>query len=77
MFTCHSAREIFSTHTGPMQDDEPHGWLALTRKPQESIAIGDDITVSVVQIKGGSVRLAIRAPRDVIVLRSELLEVDD
>jgi carbon storage regulator len=46
--------------------------LILTRKVGESVAIGDDIQVSVVEIKGTQVKLGIRAPRDVMVHREEI-----
>lgn len=46
--------------------------LVLARKLGESIEIGDGIRVSVVQVKGGRVRIAIDAPREVSVRRSEL-----
>lgn len=46
--------------------------LILTRKVGESVAIGDDIQVSVVEIKGTQVKLGIRAPRDVSVHRQEI-----
>jgi len=46
--------------------------LILTRKVGESVAIGDDIQVSVVEIKGTQVKLGIRAPRDVTVHRQEI-----
>jgi carbon storage regulator len=46
--------------------------LILTRKVGESIAIGDDIQVSVVEIKGTQVKLGIRAPKDVTVHREEI-----
>ncbi len=48
--------------------------LILQRKPGESLVIGGDVTVSVVSIEGGRVRLAISAPPEVSILRSELLE---
>ncbi|EAX46813.1 carbon storage regulator, CsrA [Thermosinus carboxydivorans Nor1] len=48
--------------------------LALTRKCGERIVIGDNITVTVVDVKGDSVRLAIDAPRDVKVWRGELYD---
>ena len=48
--------------------------LILQRKPGESLVIGEDITVSVVSIEGGRVRLAISAPQEVPILRSELLD---
>lgn len=51
--------------------------LVLSRKANESIHIGNDITVTVVQVAGNRVRLAIDAPPHVRILRSELeLEVD-
>lgn len=46
--------------------------LVLTRKAGESICIGDDIEVRIVAVRGQKVRLAIEAPRDVGVRRSEL-----
>ncbi|MDD3223531.1 MAG: carbon storage regulator CsrA [Clostridium sp.] len=46
--------------------------LVVTRKKNESILIGDNIEVVVVKIDDGSVKLAIKAPRDVTILRSEL-----
>ncbi len=47
--------------------------LVLTRKPQEKIRIGDDITITVIKTKGQGVRLGIEAPTDIPVLRGELL----
>lgn len=52
------------------------GYLILSRKEQESIKIGDDIEVIVVQIQPGRVRLAVKAPKEVSVLRRELWEAD-
>ena len=46
--------------------------LVLTRKPNQSIMIGDDIEVSVLSTSGEKVRLGIRAPRDVPVFRKEV-----
>lgn len=46
--------------------------LILQRKAGESLFIGKDICVSVVSIESGRVRLAIDAPQDVPILRSEL-----
>lgn len=48
--------------------------LILTRKPGESILIGDDISVTVLMVKGNQVRIGINAPRDIIVVRDELLK---
>jgi carbon storage regulator len=52
--------------------------LILTRKVGESVAIGDDIQISVVEIKGTQVKLGIRAPRDITVHREEIyLKIQD
>lgn len=47
--------------------------LVLTRKLMEKLFIGDDICVTVVRLEGGQVRLGIEAPRDVPVVRAELV----
>ena len=46
--------------------------LIITRRVEEAIQIGDDVTVQVSRIKGNQVALAIDAPEDVKVLREEL-----
>jgi carbon storage regulator len=46
--------------------------LILTRKVGETVAIGDDIQISVVEIKGTQVKLGIRAPKNVEVHREEI-----
>jgi carbon storage regulator CsrA len=48
--------------------------LVLSRKPNQSIRIGNNINITVVRIKGNTIQLGIDAPRDVHVVRSELLE---
>ena len=48
--------------------------LILQRRIGESLMIGEEIRVSVVSIEGGRVRLAISAPPEVSILRSELLD---
>ena len=48
--------------------------LILQRKPGESVRIGDNITVSVVSVDSGRVRIAIDAPTEIPILRSELIE---
>jgi carbon storage regulator len=48
--------------------------LVLTRKSDESIKISDDITITVVEIKGNSVRLGIQAPPHLRIYRKELYE---
>jgi carbon storage regulator len=47
--------------------------LVLTRKHQEKIRIGDNITITVIRTKGKSVRLGIEAPPEVPVIRGELV----
>lgn len=46
--------------------------LVLSRKPNQSIVISDDIVVTVIEVKGEQVRLGIRAPRSVTVHRDEV-----
>lgn len=46
--------------------------LVLTRKQGEVIQIGDSITITVLRMKGKSVRLGIKAPKDFNVIRGEL-----
>ncbi len=48
--------------------------LILTRRVGQSIKIGDDVELTVIQISGDQVRLGINAPRTVRVYRAELLE---
>ena len=46
--------------------------LILTRRPKETICIGDDVRVTVLDIKGNQVRLGIEAPGAVAVHREEI-----
>ena len=46
--------------------------LVLTRKVGESIAIGDQIRIKVVEIKGSQIRLGIEAPNDFRIFREEI-----
>ena len=46
--------------------------LVLTRKQNEKIRIGDSITITVLRMKGKSIRLGIEAPHSMNVLRGEL-----
>jgi len=46
--------------------------LVLTRKMDESITIGNDITVSVLEIKGNKVKLGINAPKQTLIHRTEI-----
>jgi carbon storage regulator len=48
--------------------------LILTRRPTETLVIGDNVTITVLAIKGGRVRIGVNAPREIIVNREEILE---
>ena len=51
--------------------------LILTRRINESLVIGDDVTVTILGVKGNQVRIGVDAPRDVSVHREELAHKDD
>ena len=46
--------------------------LVLTRRLNQSIKIGDDIEITVIEVRGDQVRLGVSAPRDVAVHRKEV-----
>ena len=48
--------------------------LILTRKPGESLKIGDDVTVTVLSNKGNQVRIGINAPEEIAVHRQEIYD---
>lgn len=48
--------------------------LVLTRKVNQSIVIGNDVEVVVLEVRGEQVRLGIRAPKDVVVHRKEVFD---
>jgi carbon storage regulator len=48
--------------------------LVITRKPGERICLGDDITLTVLEVVGSTVRLGIEAPAEVPVYRHEIWE---
>ena len=48
--------------------------LILTRRVGETVMIGDDITVTVLGVKGNQVRIGVNAPRNVAVHREEIFE---
>lgn len=48
--------------------------LILSRKPDESIVIGDNISIKVISIDRGSVKLGFEAPPNTLILRAELKE---
>ena len=48
--------------------------LILTRRVGETVVIGNDVTVTVLGVKGNQVRLGVNAPREVAVHREEIYE---
>lgn len=46
--------------------------LVLTRKLNESIMVGDDVKITIVDVKGDQVKLGITAPREIAVHREEV-----
>jgi carbon storage regulator len=48
--------------------------LVLSRKPGEALRVGEDVEITIVEVKGEMVRLGIDAPRNVPVWRKELWE---
>jgi carbon storage regulator len=47
--------------------------LILTRRVGESLMIGDDVTITVLGVKGNQVRIGVKAPKEVAVHREEIL----
>ena len=50
--------------------------LVLTRKPAETIRIGEDIVIKVIKTAKGTVKIGIEAPSHIRVMRGELVEVE-
>ncbi len=48
--------------------------LILTRRVRETLMIGDDVTVTVLAVKGNQVRIGVNAPREIAVHREEVYE---
>lgn len=48
--------------------------LVLTRRPGDTIMIGDEVAVTVLGVKGNQVRIGIQAPKDVAVHREEIYQ---
>ena len=51
--------------------------LILSRKKGQSVLIGPDVEVTVTEIRGGVVKLHIAGPRDTVILRKELVELEE
>ncbi len=48
--------------------------LVLSRKTNDTIKISDDIEIRILEVKGDTVRIGIEAPKDVDILRGELVQ---
>jgi carbon storage regulator len=51
--------------------------LVLSRKESQVVHVGDNIKITVVKVQGNSIRIGIEAPKDVRILRGELVEWHD
>ena len=70
-------KEIISKHepqAGNQTNSKPAGVQVVSRKIDESIMIGDDIEIMIVDIRGDSVRLGFRVPKELTVYRKEIYE---
>lgn len=70
-YACPKARVGVSPYANGHLEGE-HPMLVLTRKPNQSIMIGDNIEVSVLSVVGEKVRIGIHAPQDIPVFRTEI-----
>jgi len=50
--------------------------LILSRRVGESIIIGDDVKVTIVEVSGNQIKLGIDAPKEIIVHREEIYKID-
>jgi carbon storage regulator len=72
--------EMSRGYSGPPKDSpapypgRSHHMLVLSRQRDETIMIGDDIEVTVVDIRGDKVRLGINAPKEISVHRKEVYD---
>lgn len=48
--------------------------LVLSRKTNETIKIGDDIEIRILEVKGDTIRIGIEAPKNIDILRGELVQ---
>jgi len=48
--------------------------LVLTRRPMQTLKIGNSVTITVLEIRGSQVRLGVDAPRDIAVHRGETFD---
>lgn len=68
--TCRESRATFSSEFHKWESD----MLILTRKIGESLMVGEEVTVTVMDVKGNQVRIGIAAPNDVAVHREEIYD---
>lgn len=55
---------------------ESNGNLVLSRKVGESICIGDNVTVTIVEFRGDKIRVAVQAPKSMPIRRAELQPIE-
>jgi carbon storage regulator len=57
-----------------IDDEEGTGMLILTRKVNETVMIGNDVTITVLGVNGSQVRIGVSAPKNVAVHREEIYD---
>ena len=67
-------RPLESKDADLAQTGKGHPMLILTRRIGETVVIGDNVTVTVLGVKGNQIRVGIEAPKEVSVHRMEIVE---
>src|SRR4051794_15108596 len=73
-FDCAPRAVLFQPQAGSPKEGSVQPMLVLSRQRDETVMIGDEVQVTVVDIRGDKVRLGIQAPKDVSVHRKEVYE---